>query len=300
MFCKSKMKHLIFLKAFAVHGWIGLILIILAWPANWFLAGLRSHLLFFPLWLGYILAVDALVLMRKNTSLLMRSFRDGKGIGKFAGLFIVSAPAWWLFEALNWRVQNWHYLGRDCFTDFQYALFATVSFSTVMPAVFGTAELVGTFSFIRRFKAGPIIYPTRKIIVSFFILGISMLAVLLAWPQYFFPLLWLSVFFIIEPINIILGYPSLTDFTKRGDWRPIISLWLGCLICGFFWEMWNYWSYPKWTYTIPYVDFWHVFEMPLLGYAGYIPFSLELFVLYHLMTGLLRWPDAEVSSGLFS
>lgn len=294
------MKHFIPWKVFAVHGWIGLCLIILAWPANWLFSGLRSHLLFFPLWLGYILVVDALVLIRKDTSLLMRSFRDGKSIWKFMSLFIVSAPAWWLFEALNWRVQNWHYLGRDSFTDFQYALFATVSFSTVMPAVFGTAELVGTFSWLRRYNAGPKFYPKRKTTISFFLLGISMLAVLLIWPKYFFPLLWLSVFFIIEPINIILGYPSLTDFTKRGDWRPIIALCLGCLICGFFWEMWNFWSYPKWIYTIPYVDFWHVFEMPLLGYGGYLPFSLELFALYHLITGLLRRPDCEVCSGLFS
>jgi hypothetical protein len=294
------MKHFIPWKVFAVHGWIGLGLILLAWPANWLLPGLRSHLLFFPLWLGYILVVDALVLMRKGTSLLTRSFRDGKNIRKFMSLFIVSAPAWWLFEVLNWRVQNWHYLGRNCFTDFQYALFATISFSTVMPAVFGTAELVGSFSWTHRYSEGPKFYPARSTIISFFLLGISMLAVLLIWPEYFFPLMWLSVFLIIEPINIILGYPALTDFTKRGDWRPIISLGLGCLICGFFWEMWNFWSYPKWIYMIPYVDFWHVFEMPLLGYGGYLPFALELFVLYHLITGLFRRPDVEVSSGLFS
>lgn len=287
------MKHFIPVKNFAVHGWIGLFLIIFAWPANWFFSGLRTHLLFFPFWLGYILVVDALVLMRKDTSLLMRSFKEGKNIWQFMSLFIVSAPAWWLFEALNWRVQNWHYLGRDYFTDLQYALFATASFSTVMPAVFGTAELVGTFSCVRRFNKGPKIYPTRRTIVSFFLLGILMIVVLLALPRYFFPFMWLSVFFIIEPINIILKYPSITDFTKRGDWRPIISLWLGCLICGFFWEMLNFWSYPKWIYTIPYIDFWHMFEMPLLGYGGYIPFSMELFVLYHLITGLLRWPDTK-------
>jgi hypothetical protein len=31
-----------------------------------------------------------------------------------------------------------------------------------------------------------------------------------------------------------------------------------------------------------------LFEMPLAGYLGYIPFSLELFTLYHLVTGLFR------------
>ena len=60
------------------------------------------------------------------------------------------------------------------------------------------------------------------------------------------------------------------------------------MICGLFWEMWNYHSYPKWVYQVPFVGFLHIFEMPLLGYGGYLPFSLELFALYHLAVGLLK------------
>ena len=32
---------------------IGLVLIAVAWTLNWSLSGLRTHLLFFPLWLGF-------------------------------------------------------------------------------------------------------------------------------------------------------------------------------------------------------------------------------------------------------
>jgi hypothetical protein len=39
--------------------------------------------------------------------------------------------------------------------------------------------------------------------------------------------------------------------------------------------MWNSQSAAKWIYTVPYVDRWHLFEMPLLGYAGYLAFGLE-------------------------
>jgi hypothetical protein len=31
----------------------------------------------------------------------------------------------------------------------------------------------------------------------------------------------------------------------------------------------------------------HIFEMPALGYGGYLPFGLELFALYHFVIGLL-------------
>ena len=55
------------------HGWAGLGLIVVFWVLNWSLTGLRTHWGFFPLWLGYSLTVDALVLWRKGTSLLTRN-----------------------------------------------------------------------------------------------------------------------------------------------------------------------------------------------------------------------------------
>jgi hypothetical protein len=61
----------------------------------------------------------------------------------------------------------------------------------------------------------------------------------------------------------------------RGDWRRVGLLALAALICGFFREMWNFHSLAKWIYAVPCVNRFHLFEMPLLGYAGYIPFGLE-------------------------
>jgi len=268
-------------RTFALHGWIGLGLIGIFWVINWSLTGPRTFLAFFPLWLGYCLTVDAINLRRSGTSLLQRSWR------KYIGLFLVSAPVWWLFEALNWRVQNWLYLGRNLLNNWEYVLFASVSFSIVIPAVFGTAELVSSFAFIRRMKSWLVITPDRRTSLIFFGAGWLMLALLLVWPRYFFPFLWISVYFILEPINVWLGNRSLAGWTKNGDWRPIVSLFLGALMTGFFWEMWNYFSYPKWIYTVPLVNVGHIFEMPLLGYGGYLPFACELFAIYHLVMGLL-------------
>ncbi|MBN2437921.1 MAG: hypothetical protein JXL20_04900 [Deltaproteobacteria bacterium] len=270
-----------------VHGWIGLILIALFWVLNWSLSGTRSHWGFFPLWLGYSLTMDALVFRRKGHSLLTRT------PGVWAGLFLVSAPAWWLFELINLRTQNWIYLGKESFSTFEYAAFSTLSFSTVMPAVFGTAEWVGTWERVRRLGPGPIIRKTPALLRGLFAAGLLMLLLLLAWPGLFFPLVWGSVYGILEPLNARLGNRSLLDDLARGDWRPVIALSVGCLVCGFFWEMWNFYSWPKWIYRIPYADVFHLFEMPLAGYLGYIPFSLELFALYHLVTGFFRQDKAR-------
>jgi hypothetical protein len=261
--------------------WIGLVLIATSWPLSWLLPGPRTHLLFFSLWLGYALTVDGLVWLRKGTSLLTRSRRA------YGGLFLVSAPAWWLFELINWHTRNWQYVGKEEFTDLAYAFLATLSFSTVIPAVFGTAEFISTLRWVKRLPRGPIIKPTRPVTIGFFLAGWVMLALLIAWPRSFFPFVWLSVYFILEPINVWLGNRSLADNTAVGDWRPVMALWVGTLVCGFFWEMWNFYSYPKWVYHVPFVDFMRIFEMPILGYGGYLPFGLELFALYQLLAHLL-------------
>ncbi len=259
------------------HGVWGLVLIAILWPLNWFLPGLRTAYLFFPLWLGYILTVDALVLARSGTSLLARSRRA------FVLLFVLSAPAWWLFEIINRRTHNWEYLGGEHFTDLEYFVLSSVAFSTVMPAVFETAELVCTFRWTARFASGPRVGRSARAPFMLLVAGALMLAALWIWPRHFYPLVWLSVVFLLEPINLWLGRAHFLQRLRQGDWRVVVSLSLGALICGFFWELWNYYSYPKWIYHTPGAEFFHIFEMPLLGYGGYLPFAWELYALRNLV-----------------
>jgi len=268
-------------SAFPRHGWLGLALVAVFWVLNWTLNGLRTHWGFFPLWLGYCLTIDGLVFWRTGTSLLTRSWR------KYIGLFIISAPAWWIFEILNLRTQNWFYEGAEFFTPLQFGLLTTLSFTTVIPAVFGSAEFFASFGFLKRIRRGPIVATDKLTTSIFFVAGWLMLALMLAWPRIFFPFVWISLYFILETLNIWMGNRSLAEWTAKGDWRPVIALWLGVLLTAFFWEMWNFFSYPKWIYNVPWGNWLHIFEMPLLGYGGYLPFALELYALYHMLVGLL-------------
>ena len=263
--------------AFPRHGWAGLALVAVAWSLNWGLEGMRTHLFFAPLWLGYVLVVDALTARRTGASLLQRDRRT------FWAMFAVSAPVWWLFELFNLRLRNWEYVGRDQFTDLEYFALASISFSTVMPAVLGTAELVRTLPFVERCARGPVVRQTVRLEAGLVLAGLAMLAALLAWPRLFFPFVWTSLVFLLEPLARRMGRRTVLEDLGRGDWRPWISLWVAGLVCGFFWELWNVLSYPKWIYHIPGVGFWKVFEMPLLGYLGYLPFTLELFLVAQLV-----------------
>ena len=262
----------------APHGWAGVLLIALAWPLNWTLPGLRTQFLFFPLWLGYTLLIDALVVRRRGSSIFKRSPKD------FVLLFVYSAPAWWLFEAFNIRTHNWQYLGGEHFNWVTYFVLTTLSFSTVMPAVFETAELVRSAGWMRHLSDGPRLRPTRSVRLIMFGIGFAMLALSMIWPSRLYPFLWGSAFLLAEPINASRGRGLVLAYLRRGDWRPVMALAIGTLVCGFFWEFWNYYSYPKWTYHTPGVEFLHIFEMPLLGYLGYPPFGLELYALLRLIT----------------
>jgi len=105
-------------------------------------------------------------------------------------------------------------------------------------------------------------------------------------PTIFYPFAWTSLVLILEPINYWTGRPYFLRELREGDWRTVMSLALGALVCGLFWEMWNYYAFPKWTYHIPGLAFFHIFEMPLLGYGGYVPFALELYALTNFI-----WPS---------
>ncbi len=263
----------------------GLLLVAGAWSANWSWSGLRTHLLFFPLWLGYVLLVDGATARSRGDSLFQRSPRG------WVKLFLLSAPVWWFFELVNLRTRNWEYVAREHFDDLEYFLLCTVSFSTVMPAVLSTAELVRGLPWIERFARGPRFRSTPALRAGILASGVGGALLLVLWPRWFFPFVWVSPVLLLEPLAHRWGRRTFLAHIERGDWRPWVSLWLGGLVCGFFWELWNVRSYPKWIYHVPGVDSPHLFEMPLLGYLGYLPFAQALF----LVKELVSFEDPELA-----
>ena len=50
--------------------------------------------------------------------------------------------------------------------------------------------------------------------------------------------------------------------------------------------MWNYPATAKWVYTLPVLNFGKIFEMPVLGFLGFLPFALECVVMYNFYQAL--------------
>lgn len=262
-------------RDFPIWGWAALLWLaassMLAWTRfSWF-EPFQPHT-FTPLWLGYIGVVNALTVWRAGNSLLTREPL------RFAALFPLSALFWWFFEYLNRFVGNWHYAGIEDFSALQYTFFATLAFSIVLPAVASTAEWLGTFerldaAFARWF---PVCVPRPKLVAAVVLVVMTLsLAGLGVFREHLFPLVWISPLLVIVSLQALGGRATVLSPLRRGDWRSLMTYAVGALVCGFFWEMWNYGSLAHWEYGIPYVDRFRIFEMPLLGYAGYLPFGIE-------------------------
>jgi hypothetical protein len=229
---------------------------------------------YFPLtWAGFILVLDAALKRYTGRSL----WCDARRL--FAAMFCISIGFWWLFELLNQAVHNWTYIGAQQYSSVGYVALASLDFSFVLPAVWTAAFAV------RAFVPGRPAHSAMREAVPLSVLRLSVVAglacVLLAviQPGYAFGLIWLCVFLLLDPLNYWLGRPSMLMLLWTRQWQLPISFALGTLLCGVFWEGWNYWAMPKWVYSIPHVGFWHIFEMPLLGWTGYLPFGLELFAM---------------------
>lgn len=271
------------------HFFLGLALVAVFWFASWTHLGIFGEYAFFPQWLGYILTVDALVAWR-GSSLLTRNPRE------FVALFLLSAPVWWLFEGMNNFVLNWHYIDTQDFSFWRVLLIGSIDFSTVIPAVFETTALVSTFRFVERLRGNRRFMISPALPWMLMYAGAFAFAAVVLVPQFAFPLAWIWLVLVVDPLNYLRGRASLLGQISRGDWRMVAALAIAAAICGVFWEMWNYFAMPKWFYTVPFVGLLKIFEMPLLGYGGYWPFAWELYALYHLLWGVISRPASAFSN----
>jgi len=271
--------------AFPAWGWVGLLVTAAGWFMAWtrfdWFANFQGHTFCLP-WIGYIMVINALSVKRSGTCLFTIA---GK---RFIVLVVGSAVFWWFFEYLNRFVQNWYYVGVADMGAPAYTLFASLSFATVLPAVVSTQYWLLTFDLLGRgLQTRPLPQPVPQRMLGAAVLVVAALglAFLGIRPDQLFSLVWFAPLLIITGLQTLAGRPTIFAPLARGDWRWMISAALAALICGFFWELWNIGSLARWQYSIPYVDRFHLFAMPILGYGGYLPFGLECLLIGSVILG---------------
>lgn len=219
------------------------------------------------IWYGYILFVDSIVLKLSGKSLI------SSGINKFILIILISIPIWSVYEFYNFVTNNWVY------NEFYTLIIHIVDFTIILPALLESMDLFLALGVFNKFKCRGFKATNKQL--SIMILS-GVVLILIPWivPLYFFWGMWAAMFLLFDPINYLLGNDSLIADFKKKSLNRFLSLGAGGLLCGLLWEFWNYYAVPKWFYTVPLVNFWKVFEMPLLGYLGYIPFAWSMFAMY--------------------
>ena len=261
-------------RHFPKWGYLGYALLGISWVIAWTrlpsFSGIQIYT-FTPLWLGFIVVVNAHVHQRSNTAPLYKS------PSKFAGLFLLSALFWWGFEFLNRFTENWIYTGVEGLSASHYYIHGSICFSTVLPAVYSVFRWLHSHNPLHRtFYIGPRLglLRSRGVGLVFLVVGLVGMAGVGLWPQFSYPFLWLGPVCIYGGLQLLFGKTSGISSWARGDWRWVALWGLSGLICGFFWELWNFYSQLKWEYQVSFFNGWPIFEMPLLGYLGYLPFGI--------------------------
>lgn len=236
----------------------------LLWSQSYYL----SPILFTGLWAGAAFILYSI------------SSTGYPGIKIHLFLSCVSVPLWWWFELANARLMNWQYITDFDYGTYPYIALASISFSTVIPALDSSHKFVGSF-----LPKGEEITEDNihKSLYWEMVLGISAVTLVYLLPQSMFPLLWIGPLLIIDSIaGLFTNRSFLHCFTQRKH-MIMLSLSLSGILCGFMWEFWNNWASPSWVYQIPIFEYFYVFEMPILGYLGYIPFAWTVFQYQSLM-----------------
>ncbi|HUX10861.1 MAG TPA: hypothetical protein VMW51_09470 [Terriglobia bacterium] len=264
---------------FRPWGWMGLAMLFVFVLLLVFRVGWVSTF-FTPLcWTAYLLLADAAVYSLQGTSRLSDSPRQ------FLILALASIPLWLIFEAYNLRMQNWTYVGlpaNPILRNFGYAW----SFATIWPAIFETADLIRALGlFGRPIRQHARFRRTSRMVLA--LVGLLFVTVPVLLPvgigQYLFAPVWVGFVLLLDPFNYAWGGHSLLRDWERGDSSIFWSFMAAGLVCGVFWEFWNYWAAARWLYIFPILQGWKIFEMPLPGFFGFPAFAVECFVLYEFV-----------------
>jgi len=270
--------------------YVGAVFMVFFWWLMWsrsFMFGDLIYYAFSPMWWGFIVMLDGIVYYRTGgKSLLVNRPK----------LFLISALfsvfGWSYFEYFDYFVlSNWYYPNGHMSEMPRATLIAVflVAYSTVWTAIFEWYTLLNSFPrLVQRYSQGLKIPLNGTLLL----IGGALVTVgFVALPHLMFWGIWIGPMAMLVGQLMRLGvwtpYVSIT----QGNWSPALLIALSSLLNGFLWEMWNYGSSNPdalpvtnpnyWIYDVPYVNVIHIFsEMPLLGYFGYLPFGLFVWVMY--------------------
>lgn len=232
-------------------------------------------------WYSALLAADGVLALLGTAGQKGEFFLLGNKRHLLSMLFW-STVAWFFYELLNFRLQNWYYILLPDNLSVRW-ISTAVAFATVFPAVFLSEALLSAGGFAEHVRWRPLQVTPRFITLMRWTGAIVMLLVMI-WPRYFFALVWGATMLMIEPV-VYSRTPqnSLLRDLEQGQPGRLLRLLTGGALIGLMWELLNIKARAKWIYTVPFFEELKLFEMPVPGFLGFPPFAVECFILWQLM-----------------
>lgn len=241
-------------------------------------------------WYPFLAAINYLTAMRSREHSVFAG--RWKAIG---AMLAWSVPVWLVFEAFNFRLADWYYVGvpRELLWR---RLGVIVSFATVLPGVLLLEELGRVHGLFAKLRTRAFAWTRRldRIVLG---VGAAWTVLVLALPHFAYPLLWGVPVLLLEPWLRRGDGPSLAKDLAAGRPGRILRLLGAGMVCGLWWEAANTVAGGKWIYTVPGLDALRPFEMPLLGFIGFAPFALCLWSMARALVRLGLLPDWEQVAG---
>ena len=253
--------------------------------------------LLIPLFWGIIFIVDGFVYIRNEGKSLI-----GKKPQMIIAIATCSMGGWLLFEYLNFFVRkNWFYPAGNLISNEQFLIYSILGSSALLTIVFEWYMLLKTNKkFALRYTNGPKVNISNTAWLLILVFSLAAFFAIPFFPNQLFFLIWIVPMTALLSILSLRGKWTPIKPIENGNWSYIALICLSYLIQGILYEGWNYfggyhlangelitYNPGYWVYSIPYVDKFHVFEMPLLGLFGYLPFGLYCWAAWIVFANLL-------------
>jgi hypothetical protein len=238
-------------------------------------------------WWGILIVIDEWNFRHRGLSL----WRVG-GAARFVFVTLpLSAIFWIFFEMLNLASPQWRYRGGLASVGAK-VLYGFVSFATVIPIVVEFYWLIaGEFRLPQA-----LVKTLRNYSKALAVAGVALTLIPLVNHRFWLNQgMWLAPALLFLPTAPAQLGPVTPHAQSTG--RLAVNIAAAGLAAGLVWEALNQVSRTHWEYLI--LPSWpHLFQMPWIGYIGFVPFAFTVLVVYGLSTRIPA--NARAGLGLYA
>lgn len=232
---------------------------------------MHSQFLPFMIW-SYTLLADNVLYRAKGISAAISSTSE------FIALAVASFSVMCFLELLNLRLGVWYYINQPSGDILRWSGLG-LTWASLLPCVCVTEEAICSFG-VCDWTNNPHLILRHMFLDLMPYLGVGLFCLSMLLPGSLWPLGYLSLFLIVEPLNRRKGLPSFIRELEFGFPGRAARLAVAGLICGISWSAWNYIGGYQWMYSGGFAVGPEIFGLKMSVYLAFPVLALILYSLH--------------------